>query len=67
MSRDKSVKLAQLYSQVDWLESYSANVGLRLNEAVTRTSRMEVRSYDLECELARANTEHNAQRAAAEQ
>ena len=60
LSRDKSVKLAQLYSRVDWLESYSTSVGLRLNEVITRASRMEVRSYDLERELARANTEHYA-------
>jgi phage host-nuclease inhibitor protein Gam len=67
LSRDKSVKLAQLYSRVDWLEHYSASVGLRLNEAVTQASKMEVRAHDLERELARATTEHNAQRAATEQ
>ena len=51
---------------MDWLE-YSASVGLRLNEATTQASRIEVRAYDLERELARINTLHNAQRAAAEQ
>jgi len=58
LSRDKSIKLAQLYI---------ASVGLRLNEAMTQAGRMEVRAYDLERELARATTEHNAQRAATEQ
>jgi len=33
MLRDKSVKLAQLYSRVDWLEKYSASLGVRLGEA----------------------------------
>jgi len=67
LSRDKSIKLAQLNSQVNWLDRYSASVGLRLNEATTQASRIEVRAYDLERELARINTLHNAQRAAAEQ
>ena len=67
LSRDKSVKLAQLYSRVDWLERYIASVGLRLNEATAQASRMEGRAHDLELELARANNEHDVQRAAAEQ
>ena len=67
LSRDKSVKLAHLYSRVDWLDRYSASVGLRLNEATTQAGRMEVRAYELERELARATTEHNAQRAAIKQ
>ena len=67
LSRDKSVKLAQMYSRVDWLERYSASVGLRLNEATAQASRMEVCAYDLERELARANNERDAQRAVAEQ
>jgi hypothetical protein len=66
-SRDKSVKLAQLYSRVDWLERYSTSVGLRLNEATAQASRMEVRAYDLELTLARANSESDVQKAAAEQ
>jgi hypothetical protein len=41
LSRDKSVKLAQLYSRVGWLEKYSASLGLRLNEASTQASQME--------------------------
>ena len=45
---DKSVKLVQLYSRVDWLERYNASVGLRLNEATAQASRMEVQAYDLE-------------------
>ena len=46
---------------------YNASVGLRLNEATAQASRMEVRAHDLEVELARANNEHNVQRATAEQ
>ena len=52
-----------MYSRVDWLERYSASVGLRLNEATIQASRMEVRAYDLEAALARANSEHDVQRA----
>jgi hypothetical protein len=44
---------------VDWLEQYSASVGLRLNEATTQAGRMEVRAYKLKHELARATAEHN--------
>ena len=67
LSRDKSVMLAQMYSRVDWLKRYNASVALRLNEATSQASRLEVCVYDLERELARAATEHNTQRAAAEQ
>jgi hypothetical protein len=65
--RDKSIKLAHLYFRGDWLERYNASVGLRLNEATTQASKMEVRAHDLELELARANSERNVRRAAAEQ
>ena len=67
LSRDKSVKLAQLYSRVDWLERYSASVCLWLNESMAQASRMEVWAYYLELALARANSERDMQRAAAEQ
>ena len=67
LSRDKSVKLAQLYSRVGWLEKYSASLGLRLNEASIQASKMEARAHGLELELTRANSEHDAQRAVAEQ
>jgi len=67
LSRDKSIKLAYLYSRVDWLERYSASVGLQLNEATTQASRMEVWAHDLEVELTRANNERDVQRVAAEQ
>ena len=33
LSRDKSVKLAQLYSRVDWIRKYCASLGVRLGEA----------------------------------
>ena len=67
LSRDKSIKLAQLYSRVDWLDRYSASVGLRLNEAPTQAGRMQLRAHDLELVLAHANSEHDAHRATAEQ
>ena len=67
LSRDKSVKLAQLYSKVGWLEQYSASQGLRLNEASTQASKMEAQARGLELELTSANGERDAQRAAAEQ
>ena len=66
LSRDKSVKLAQLYSRVVWLERYSASVGLRLNEATTQASRMVVCAHDLEVTLTHVNSERDVQRAAAE-
>ena len=67
LSRDKSVKLAHLYSRVDWLDRYSASVGLRLNEAPTQAGRMQLRAHDLELVLAHTNSEHDAHRATAEQ
>ena len=67
LSRDKSVKLAQLYSRVGWLEKYSASLGLWLNEASTQASKMEARARGLELELTCANGERDAQRATAEQ
>jgi len=67
MSHDKSVKLAQLYSRVNWLERYNASLGVRLNEANAQVSPLDVRNRALELELARANGERDAQRAAAEQ
>jgi len=67
LSRDKSVKLAQLYSRVVWLEMYSASLGLWLNEASTQASKMEAQARGLELELTYANGERDAQRAAAEQ
>ena len=67
LSRDKSIKLAQLYSRVNWLDRYSASVGLRLNEATPQAGRMEVRAHDLELALARANSERDAHRATTEQ
>ena len=66
LSRDKSIKLALLYSRVDWLEQCSASVGLWLNEAMAQASRMVVRAHDLQLELAHANSERDVQRAAAE-
>ena len=56
-----------MYSRVNWLERYIASVCLRLNETTTQAGRMEVRAHDLEHELARTTTEHNAQMAATEQ
>ena len=67
LSRDKSVKLAYLYSRVGWLERYNASLGLRLNETSIQASKMEARACGLELELTRANGEHDAQSAVAEQ
>ena len=67
LSRDKSIKLAHLYSRVDWLERYSASVGLRQNEATTQASKIEARAHGLELELTRANGERDMQRAMAKQ
>ena len=33
MSRDRSIRLTQLYSQVDWIERYNASLVVQLNEA----------------------------------
>jgi len=67
MSRDKSVKLAQLYSRVDWLGKYSASLGMRLGEADAQVSFLEEQNRALELEPAWANGERDAQRALIEQ
>ena len=67
MSRDKSMKLANLYSSVDWLGKYSTSLGLRLGEADAQVSALETWNHALELELARVNGERDAQRATAEQ
>ena len=70
MSRDKSDRLVRLYSRVHWLESYNATLVTQLNEANARADQvtsLEMRIRGLEHELARANGECDAQRAAADQ
>jgi hypothetical protein len=67
LSHDKSVKLAQQYSKVHWLEQYNASLLVRLGKADTLMSDLGARDHAQEVELARAIDECNAQRAAAEQ
>ena len=70
MSRDKSDRLMRLYSRVHWLDSYNATLVTLLNEANARADQvtpLEVRIHGLECELARANSERDVQRATADQ
>ena len=70
MSRDKSARLTQLHSQVDWLGRYNASLVAQLNEANTRAdqvSPLEARIRGLELELARAHGKCDAQRAVADQ
>ena len=67
MSQDKSNRLAQLYSRVHWLDSYNATLVAQLNEDNARaeqTTPLEAWIHGLEHELARANSECDAQRAA---
>ena len=64
LSRDKSDRLARLYSRVHWLDSYNATLVAQLNEANARaeqTTPLEERIRGLELELARANSERDAQ------
>ena len=55
MSRDKSVRLTQLYSLVDWLDRDNASLVAQLNEANARAdqvSPLEAQIRGLELELA---------------
>jgi len=68
MSREKSDRLARLHSRVHWLDSYSATLAMRLEEANARVDQvtpLEARIRELEQELARATGERDAQQAAA--
>ena len=70
MSQDKSDRLSQLYARVHWLNSYNATLVTQLNEANARANQgtpFEAWIRGLERELARANSERDAQRAAADQ
>ena len=70
MSRDKSDRLMRLYSRVHWLDSYNATLVTQMIEANARADQvtpLEARIHGLERELARANNECDAQRAAADQ
>ena len=66
ISRNKSAKLARLYSQVCWLGQYNAGLVVRTNEANTLVTDMGERQRTLEEELAQAANERDAQRATAE-
>ena len=64
MSRDKSDRLTRLYSRVHWLDRYNATLVMQLSEANARaeqTTPLEERIRGLEHELARANSERDAQ------
>ena len=70
MSRDKSDRLSRLYARVHWLDRYNATMVTQLNEANARADQatpLEARIRRLERELARANSERDAQRATADQ
>ena len=67
MSLDKSDRLMRLYSRMHWLDSYNATLVTQLNEANARADQvtpLEARIHGQERELARANSECDAQRAA---
>ena len=66
ISRNKSAKLARLYSQVCWLGQYNAGLVVQTNEANTLVTDMGERQRTLEEELAQAANERDAQRATAE-
>ena len=64
MSRNKSDRLARLYSRVHWLDSYNATLVAQLNKANARakqTTPLEERIRGLERELARASSERDMQ------
>ena len=41
LSRDKNVKMANLYFRLDWLEKYGASLGMRMEEAYAQVSTLE--------------------------
>ena len=66
MSREKNERLTRLHSRVHWLDQYNATLVMQLNEANARADQvtpLEARIRGLEHELARANSEREAQRA----
>ena len=65
MSRDKSVRITQLYSRVHWLEQYNTSLVMQLDEANARADQvtpLEARIRGLEREL--APSQQRARRAA---
>ena len=44
LSHDKSVKMVNQYSRVDWVDKYSASLGLRLGETSAQVSTLEARA-----------------------
>ncbi|XP_039827616.1 uncharacterized protein LOC120689397 [Panicum virgatum] len=68
--REEEQQLSRLYARVHWLDRYNATLVTQLNEANARSDQatpLEARIRGLERELARANSERDAQRAAADQ
>ena len=67
ISRKKSAELTRLYSQMQWLGQYNADLVLRNIDANTQWTSLGARRRVLEEELAQTTGEHDIQRAAAEQ
>ena len=67
ISHNKSAELTRLYSQVRWLGQYNADLVLRTIDANTMVTNLGACQRALEEELAQTASEHDAQRAAAEQ
>ena len=67
VSRDRNVKMANLYPQMDWLRLYNASLITRGHRADAQITVLETRVQALELQLAQANRERDQQRAAAEQ
>ena len=69
MSREKNEKLTRLHSRVHWLGSHNDTLVMRLEEANARADQVTPLGAcirELEQELARATSERDAQRAAAD-
>ena len=69
MSREKIERLTRLHSRVHWLGSHNDTLVTRLEEANARADQvtpLEARIRELEQELARATSERDAQRVAAD-
>ena len=67
ISRKKSAELTRLYSQMRWLGQHNADLVLLNIHANTKMTDLGARQRTLEEELAQTASEHDVQRAAAEQ
>ena len=66
ISRNKSVELTRLYSQVRWLQQCNADLVLQTIDANTLVTNLGVSQRALEEELAQTASERDTQRAVAE-